>query len=156
MGTAKDPILRPWRAMLEAHAALVDVLGAEMEDETGLPLNWYEVLLHLSESPTGRLRMHELADSLLLSRSAVTRFVDRMETAGFVARVSCESDRRGLHLVMTDNGADAFQKAARVHLRGIREHFGVHLTPEEAQTIEAAMTRVAGATTRRAASTAAP
>jgi DNA-binding MarR family transcriptional regulator len=116
-----------------------------MEAEAGLPLDWYEVLLHLQESPTGRLRMHELADSLLLSRSAATRFVDRMETADLMKRVQCPSDRRGLELVMTASGRRMFLEAGRVHLRGIEEHFARHLSAKESAVLEKAMARVLAA-----------
>jgi len=128
--------------MLQAQRAVLDRLAHEMEAEAGLPLDWYEVLLYLQESPTGRLRMHELADSLLLSRSAVTRFVDRMETAGLVKREQCPSDRRGLELVMTESGRQMFVKAGRVHLRGIQEHFAAYLTGDESAVLERSMARV--------------
>jgi DNA-binding MarR family transcriptional regulator len=140
--TTNEQIVSPWRALLRAQKAVLDLLAREMEAATGLPLGWYEVLLHLQESPSGRLRMHELADSLLLSRSAVTRFVDRMESADLVERVQCPSDRRGLELVMTASGRQLFRKAGRVHLRGIQEHFAEHLTSEESAVLERAMTRV--------------
>ncbi len=140
--TAKEQVVGPWRALLRAQKAVLDLLSREMEVEAGLPLGWYEVLLHLQESPDGRLRMHELADSLLLSRSAVTRFIDRMETADLVERVQCSSDGRGLELVMTANGSQMFRKAGRVHLRGIQEHFADRLTSEESAVLERAMARV--------------
>jgi len=145
--TTNEQIVGPWRSLLRAQKAVLDLLAREMEAATGLPLGWYEVLLHLQESPSGRLRMHELADSLLLSRSAVTRFVDRMETADLVERVQCPSDRRGLELMMTANGRQLFRKAGRVHLCGIHEHFAEHLTSEEAVVLERAMTRVLEAAT---------
>jgi DNA-binding MarR family transcriptional regulator len=132
----------PWRALLQAHAAVIDVLSSEMQSKSGLPLDWYEVLLYLQESPGGRLRMHQLADSMLLSRSAITRFVDKMESAELVERVSCSEDRRGLYLVMTDEGRAVFRRARRVHLRGIKEHFAQHLTAEEATVVLRAMTKV--------------
>jgi DNA-binding MarR family transcriptional regulator len=134
-----------WRTLLEAHAAVVDLLAKEMKTEAGLALGWYEVLLYLEESPQGRLRMHELADSLLLSRSAVTRFVDRMERAGLVSRSACSSDRRGQEVVMTDAGRALFRKAGRIHLRGIREHFVAHLRASEAAVVERVMRRIAAA-----------
>lgn len=143
--TTNEQIVGPWRTLLQAQAAVLDRLATEMEAEAGLPLGWYEVLLHLQESPTGRLRMHELADSLLLSRSAVTRFVDRMETADLVRREQCPSDRRGLELVMTDSGRRMFLKAGRVHLRGIQEHFAAYLSSDESEVLYRAMTRVLGA-----------
>jgi DNA-binding MarR family transcriptional regulator len=137
-----EDIVGPWRSLLRAQKAVIDRLEQEMESEVGLPLGWYEVLLYLEESPRGRLRMHELADSLLLSRSAATRFVDRMETADLVERVQCPADGRGLELVMTDSGRRMFREAGRVHLRGIQEHFSAHLTSEESAVIRSALTRV--------------
>jgi len=77
-----DPRLQAWRTLLIVHAEVVDRLAAELRAVHDLPLSWYEVLLYLHESPEGRLRMHELAESLLLSRSSATRFVERMERAG--------------------------------------------------------------------------
>lgn len=138
-------IIGPWRAMLRAQAAVVDKLAAELNDEVGLPLAWYEVLLILEESPSGRLRMHELADSLVLSRSAVTRFVDRMVAANLVERLACDSDGRGFELTKTEEGDQLFRKAGRIHLRGIREHFSAHVEPAEAAAIETAMLRVRAA-----------
>lgn len=135
-------LVAPWRAVLEAHRNVVKVLTEEMDEATGLPLAWYEVLLHLEESERGRLRMHELADLTLLSRSAVTRFVDRMETADLVERVTCPEDGRGLELVMTDDGRELFTKAGRVHLAGIKQHFLALLNDDEAATIREAMARV--------------
>ena len=140
--TTNEQIVGPWRKMLRAQTAVLKRLEKEMEDEAGLPLGWYEVLLHLQESPTGRLRMHELAESLLLSRSAATRFVDRMETADLVERVQCPSDRRGLELVMTESGRRMFLRAGRVHLRGIEAHFARYLSADESAVLERAMARV--------------
>ncbi len=137
--------IAPWRALLEAHSVVIDRLAGELEAEAGLPLGWYGVLLHLRESPTGRLRMHELADSLLLSRSAVTRFVDRMEDAGLVERRVCPTDGRGLEIAMTDSGRRTFRKAGRIHLRGIKEHFLAHISDAEAEMLVRTLRRVAAA-----------
>ena len=121
-----------WRSFLTAHAAVIDALGKDLESAVGLPLTWYEVLLYLRESDEGRLRMHELAESLLLSRSAATRFVDRMEAAGLVSRESCVTDGRGTFVVMTDHGRDVFRRAAPVHLAGIDRYFAGNITTQEA------------------------
>lgn len=137
--------LAAWRSFLRAHARIVGRLSAELEQETGLPLNWYEVLLYLYEAPGGRLRMHELADSLLLSRSAATRFVDRMEAAGLVRREPCDHDGRGTNVTMTEEGRRRFRAAAPVHLRGIAEHFASHLGGEEAEALARVMERLAEA-----------
>jgi DNA-binding MarR family transcriptional regulator len=141
--TAVDAVhLDAWRSFLTAHAGLIDRLGEEMEAETGLPLPWYEVLLLIYESDDRQLRMHELAESRLLSRSAMTRFVDRMEAAGLVHRETCVSDRRGTFVTATDLGKKRFRAAGRVHLRGIEEHFARRVAEAEAATLTTMMDRI--------------
>ena len=81
--------------MLEAHSALVAELDAELEREHGLPLTSYEVLMYLGDAPAGKLRMGELADRLLLSRSGITRLVDRLVRQGLIERERCKDDGRG-------------------------------------------------------------
>lgn len=135
--------LDAWRSFLVAHTEIIDRLGREMEEETGLSLHWYEVLYYLAQAEDGRLRMHELAESLLLSRSAATRFVERMEKAGLVARFTCEEDRRGTFVGLTDEGRAALATAAPLHLRGIDEHFARLVTEEEAAVIGRVMHRLA-------------
>lgn len=122
-----------WRTFLTAHAAVIDVLGKDLESAVGLPLTWYEVLLYLQESEVGRLRMHELAESLLLSRSAATRLVDRMEAADLVSRESCVTDGRGTFVVVTEHGRDVFRRAAPVHLAGIDRYFTSNITAAQAK-----------------------
>jgi DNA-binding MarR family transcriptional regulator len=134
--------LAAWRALLASHAALVGRLGEELQDEKGLPLPWYEVLLWLNQAPEGRMRMGELAESLLLTPSGVTRLVDRMETDGLVQRQQCPSDRRGWNAVITSAGRSRLRSAAPVHLRGVERHFGRHLTDEEADLIADVLSRV--------------
>lgn len=131
-----------WRALIEAHGALLCRLEQELEAERGLPLSWYEVLLRLSAAEGGRLRMSELAGSVLLSRSGVTRLVDRMERAGLVRRETCPSDRRGAFAALTPAGKAALRRAAPVHLRGIEEHFARYITDEEARVLASALGRV--------------
>jgi DNA-binding MarR family transcriptional regulator len=137
--------LEAWRLFLTAHHEVIDVLSRELEEETGLPLTWYEVLLYLQQAPERRLRMHELADSLLLSRSAMTRFVDRIEEAGYVERRRCVTDRRGYFVALTEEGERIFRRAAPVHVRGIEEHFARHISAEEAESMRRALGRVVDA-----------
>ena len=134
--------LAAWRALLASHAALVGRLGEELQEEKGLPLPWYEVLLWLGQAPGGRMRMGELAGSLLLTPSGVTRLVDRMEAEGLVQRQQCPSDRRGWHAVITPAGRARLRAAAPVHLRGVERHFGRHLTDEEADLLADVLGRV--------------
>ena len=140
--------LDAWRALLTVHAEIVPRLAAELEDEAGLPLTWYDVLLHLYEADGHRLRMHQLAASRLLSRSATTRFIDRMEDAGLVARVAAPDDGRGVEVSLTAEGERALRAAAPVHLAGIRRYFATHLTSEQAAAVAGALTAVADAVRR--------
>src|SRR4029450_7725563 len=127
-------------------ATATELREEELVAERGLPLSRYDVLLNLAEAPGGRLRMQELSASVLLSKSGLSRLVDRMVEAGLVRRERCEDDRRGWFAVLTDQGRSALRRAAPVHLRGIQEHFVCHLEPEEAPVLATALARgVAGA-----------
>jgi DNA-binding MarR family transcriptional regulator len=138
-----DAELAVWRSFLRAHAAVVRTLEAELAAETTLPLAWYDVLVQLVEARGRRLRMTELADRVLLSRSGVTRLVDRMVRAGLVRRVPCEDDLRGTYAEMTDEGFAALRSASPVHLRGIATHMTSLLEPAELAALGAAMEKVA-------------
>ncbi len=143
MQTPGDPhrpaqYLTTWAALLRTHAAVTGRLERDLQDTCGLALPWYEVLLRLTQED-GELRMQELAHSVLLSKSGLTRLVDRMEQAGLVARRSCPSDRRGTFVHLTDAGRDAYDQAAPVHLRGIREHFAAHLGPNDLDALRRAL-----------------
>lgn len=122
-----DPLapsdLAAWRGFLRVHAALTRELDAELAAAHGIPLSSYEVLLHLSDQPNGWMRMSELAESVLLSRSGLTRLVDRLEREGLVRREACPSDARGQNAVVTDAGRELLGTARRTHLAGVRERF---------------------------------
>jgi DNA-binding MarR family transcriptional regulator len=115
--------LAVWRSFLRGHARIVRVLAAELADARELPLASYDVLVQLSEAPTRRLRMTELAERVLLSRSGITRLVDRLEREGLVRREPCPDDARGLYAVATNAGIDRLRAASRVHLDGVMRHF---------------------------------
>jgi DNA-binding MarR family transcriptional regulator len=133
--------LDAWRAFLRAHAAVVGALETELEAERDLPLPWYDVLISLSDAG-GRLRMQDLADRVLFSRSGLTRLVDRMAAAGLVARERCEDDRRGTYAVLTRAGAARLREAAGVHLRGIHDHFTRHLADADVRALTEALDKV--------------
>lgn len=134
--------LASWRAFLTAHARVVDVLERELRDAEGLPLTWYDVLVQLSEAEHGRLRMQELADRVLLSKSGLTRLIDRMEREGLVERSPCTDDRRGTWATMTPTGRERIVRTAPTHLRGVREHFADVIDDTEAAHLTAALERV--------------
>ena len=123
--------LGAWRGMLRVHAALVRELDAELDAAHELPLTSYDVLIYLQSAPEKRLRMAELADSVLLSRSGVTRLVDRLEREGLIVRDTCTSDGRGCFAVLTDDGEQALARARPTHLSGVRERFLRHFSDDE-------------------------
>ncbi len=129
--------LAAWRGMLRAHSALTRALDAELAREHDLPLSSYEVLLFLNDSDRGRMRMSELADSVLLSRSGLTRLVDRLERQGLLKRERCESDARGLFAEITPEGRRAFAAARKTHLDGVRRLFLDRFSPDELRTLGA-------------------
>jgi DNA-binding MarR family transcriptional regulator len=112
--------LRAWRGMLRTHTTLVKALDAELESQHGLALTSYEVLMFLADSADGRMRMHEIASSVLLSRSGLTRLVDRLVRDGFVERADCPSDARGAFAVITPAGRDKLDAARATHLADVR------------------------------------
>jgi DNA-binding MarR family transcriptional regulator len=135
-GIRLDPDeLAAWRGMLRVHSDLTRVLDAELTQRHGLPLTSYEVLLFLADSPDGRMRMAELADSVLLSRSGLTRLVDRLERDGLLEREQCEEDARGYFAAITDRGRALFAEARRTHLAGIRERFLSRFSREDLHTL---------------------
>jgi len=136
-----DDELDAWRALLQTHAALFDVLERELIAEHDMPLAYYEVLVNLSENG-GRMRMSDLADRVLLSRSGLTRLIDRMTTAGYVDRETCPSDRRGSYAVLTAAGMTALKKAWPSHARGVAEHFAKHLDKTETKQLTAILRRI--------------
>jgi DNA-binding MarR family transcriptional regulator len=120
-----------WRSFLRAHAHLVRVLETELLAGQRLSLASYDVLVQLSEAPGRRLRMTELADAVLLSRSGVTRLVDRLERGGLVARARVDSDGRGVEAVLTQLGFDRLRAATGTHLSGVARHFAGSLDTAE-------------------------
>lgn len=115
--------LAAWRGMLQVHAQATQALDAQLRSEHGLSVSSYEVLMLLGDAPGRRMRMSEIADRVLLSRSGLTRLVDRLCQLGYVTRCAAETDGRGQYAELTDAGAETLQAARRTHLRGIREVF---------------------------------
>jgi DNA-binding MarR family transcriptional regulator len=113
---------RSWRAYLVGTTLLTEQLDRDLRERHDLSLPEYEVLVRLSETSDGRLRMAELADSLSHSRSRVTHTVARMEVEGLIIRTSCPSDRRGVLAEMTDKGYEVLREAAHTHVTGVREY----------------------------------
>jgi DNA-binding MarR family transcriptional regulator len=134
--------LAAWRGLLRVHASLSRSLDAELMQSHGLPLSSYEVLLFLADSPGGELRMSDLADGVLLSRSGLTRLVDRMERDGLLRRRRCEEDQRGYFAAITPKGREMFASARLTHLDGVRRRFLDHLSADEQRGLAAVWEKV--------------
>lgn len=123
--------LRAWRGLLRTYAQLTKALDAELEAVHGLPLTSYEVLMHVADAEGERMRMHDIASSILLSRSGLTRLVDRLERDGLLNRQSCPSDARGSFACLTPLGRATLDAARQTHLAGVRALFLDHFSREE-------------------------
>jgi DNA-binding MarR family transcriptional regulator len=139
----KDPRLGAWRSFLTAHARLTRILDEELRAAHGLSLAEYDALLQLAEAPDRRMRMNRLAEQVILSRSGVTRLIDRLVANGLVERSACLADARGAEAVLTDVGLQRLRTAARTHLRGIQAYFVEPLAGDDLATIERSLGRVA-------------
>jgi DNA-binding MarR family transcriptional regulator len=139
---ADDQGLGAWLTLLHAHSVLIDALEEDLQKERGLPLGWFEVLLQVTSAPEGQMKMQELAHSVLLSKSGVTRLVDRMEAAGLVSRVACPTDRRAVYAVATPAGRDLLGDAITVHTASLARHFTEVLTPAEVVALRATLQKI--------------
>ncbi|MCI0712950.1 MAG: MarR family transcriptional regulator [Chloroflexi bacterium] len=139
-------MVETWRLFITTHATLIGIIDKEMADADVVPLHWYDVLIELYEAPDRKLRMHELAERVVLSRSGLTRLVDRLEKAGYLQREVDPEDRRGFFTVITDEGVNALRTGWKVYEQGIKEHFARFLSEEEAIILQNAFTRMLEAT----------
>jgi DNA-binding MarR family transcriptional regulator len=145
-GTELDePALRVWRAFLQASVLLPRRLDEELQAAHGLSLAEYDTLLHIANAPDRRVRMSVLADRVLLSRSGITRLVDRLVANGMVERWACPTDARGAEAVLTGSGLDRLREAAKTHVAGIERHFLAPLDATDREAIEHGLGRVAEA-----------
>ena len=134
--------LATWTGLLRAHSTLTRRLDRELEAECGLSLAQYDVLVTIAHAPNRHLRMTELADAVVLSRSGLTRLVDRLESLDLVARQSCPTDARVTHATLTKEGLTALRNATPVHLRGVRQHVTGRLSAAEQRSVADAMARL--------------
>jgi DNA-binding MarR family transcriptional regulator len=131
MATRKKLASDAWGSLLRVHAALVPTIDDALRAECGLPLSWYDVLLELSAAAGGRLRMSELGDRVVLSRTRVSRVVDELVGRGLVTRESDQRDGRSSFAVLTVVGRSEFAAAAPVYVRAIEDQFAGALTNGE-------------------------
>lgn len=141
--SARDPRLAPWRSFLLAHARVSRRLDEELRAEHDVSFAEYDALLTIAQAPGRRVRMGLLAEEVLLSKSGVTRLVDRLVHDGLVERSACPTDARGAEAVLTERGLARLRAASRTHLRGISEHFLAVVDSDDLESLERAMTAVA-------------
>jgi DNA-binding MarR family transcriptional regulator len=131
-----------WKRFLRAHAKALRRLEADLMEAHALPLASYDVLVQLVEAPDRRLRMTELAEAVMLSRSGLTRLVDRLEREGLVAREACESDARGLFAVLTDAGYERLRNASGTHLRGVSDYVISRLDADDLHALDGVLRKL--------------
>ncbi len=145
-GPAHPPLsqsqLAAWRSFLRAHTVITRALERELVASQRLPLAEYDVLVQLDSAPGGALRMSQLADQVLLSRSGLTRLVERLEGAGMVRRQVCPSDARGSLAVLTEAGRERLREAAPSHLNSVRSHFADALTEDQLEELHQLLERL--------------
>src|SRR3954447_22629782 len=135
--------LRVWRGLLRAQACLAKRIDAELDSQHGLPMTSYEVLLRLEEASGGRMRMCDLAEQAQLSRSGLTRLVDRLERDGLLERCSCSHDARGAYACLTDAGRTRLQEARVTHRAALRAAFFSRFSEEELSLLADMSERIA-------------
>ena len=134
--------LSAWRTFITANARLIDRIDRELTAADRLPLWWYDILVELVEASDNRLRMHDLAERVVLSRSGLTRLVDKLEEVGLLRREPDLADRRGAFAVLTPKGREAIRKSWPTYANGITLHFAQHLSDAEAKTLAEVFTRL--------------
>jgi DNA-binding MarR family transcriptional regulator len=144
--TLSEGELRAWRGLLRAHGCLARRLDAELERAHGLPMTSYEVLQHLEDSSGGRMRMCDLAERAQLSRSGLTRLVDRLQREELLERCSCEYDARGSYACLTETGRERLSEARGTHLAVIREQFFARFSEDELTWLADTWERIAPCT----------
>jgi DNA-binding MarR family transcriptional regulator len=139
---SSDERVQLFALLLETNARLSRSLGAELEDTCALPLAWFDVLLQLRKSPDGRLKMNQIAEAIVHSTGGTTRLIDRLEEAGLVERQLCPSDRRAIHVAITEAGNTKLNDAFEVHLVYLEEHLTARLTSPERATLTDLLTKL--------------
>jgi DNA-binding MarR family transcriptional regulator len=138
----QTPEVQAWARLLRAHAALTRRFSADLQATHGLTLNAYEVLLHLAHAPDRRMRRVDLASSVLLTASGITRLLEGLEQAGYVDRAADEHDARVTYAVLTEKGYEKLRSAAPTHVGGIRELFSDRFSCDELETLAALLDRL--------------
>jgi MarR family transcriptional regulator, 2-MHQ and catechol-resistance regulon repressor len=142
LGQMDDERIRLMGLIVRTHRRLTESLGRELEQSVGIPLVFFDVLIHVGAAPEGRLTMSTLSSDVALTTGGVTRLVDRMVEAGLVARQNCPSDRRSIHVVLTPEGRAVLERAVAQHVDSIDRHLMSHLDSDDRAAMEVALSKV--------------
>jgi DNA-binding MarR family transcriptional regulator len=142
LGQMDDDRIRLMTLIVRTHRRLTDTLGRELEQNVGIPLVFFDVLIHVGAAPDRRLTMSRLSADVALTTGGVTRLVDRMVEAGLVARQNCPSDRRSIYVVLTPEGQEVLDRAVAAHIDGIDRHLVAHLDVRDRAALEGALLKV--------------
>jgi DNA-binding MarR family transcriptional regulator len=142
LGQIDDQRLRLMGLIIRTQRLLSDILGRELEQSVGIPLVFFDVLIHVGGAPEGRLTMSSLSMDVALTTGGVTRLVDRMVDAGLVARQNCPSDRRSVHVILTTEGRTVLERAITAHIEGIDRHLMAHLDARDCAALEVSLSKV--------------
>ena len=141
---AKEEIssVSAWEITLRTVGGALKVMERDMQDESDLPMTWYDVIINLYFVPGRRLRMQALGDALILTRSGVTRLVDRVEAAGLVRREAAVEDRRGYYAILTEEGAQTVERVQPIHMKSIERNVTQYLDAEECSALYRIMNKI--------------
>jgi DNA-binding MarR family transcriptional regulator len=139
---SREKALELWEVLSRAHGTMTAAIEKDMQPDAGMPLAWYEVLLHLSRTPQGLMRYQDLAKVAGITDSGASRRLEQMVSAGLIDRKSCPTDRRGVYAHMTPAGQAGFEKAHAIFLRSLDRNLTSHLEPDDADAISAALSRL--------------
>ena len=142
LGQIDDERIQLMGLIVRTHRRLTDSLGRELEQSVGIPLVFFDVLIHVGAAPDGRLTMSTLSADVSLTTGGVTRLVDRMVEAGLVARQNCPNDRRSIHVVLTPQGRSVLERAIAAHVDSIDRHLIAHLDASDRAALAMVLTKV--------------
>ena len=137
-----DERLQLMGLFMRSHRRVTEQLGQELEQAVGIPLVWFDVLIHVGGSPEGRMTMSRLSANVALTTGGITRLVDRMTEAGLVARENCPSDRRSVHVVLTPAGHETLGRAIAEHIKGIDRHLIEPLSESDRSLLTVVLTKL--------------
>ncbi len=142
LGQIDDERLHLMGLVVRTHRLLTDRLGRELEQDVGIPLVFFDVLINVGAAPDGRVTMSRLSNDIALTTGGVTRLVDRMVDAGLVERTACPSDRRSIHVVLTPEGRSVLDRAIAAHIEGIDRHLMAHLSDKDRANLAGVLTKI--------------